>query len=145
MPDFPSDFPSDVLPPDFWHGLVQFNQQQFYACHDTLEAIWLEAVDPERNFYQGILQIAVALYHLDNHNWQGAVTLLGEGLHRLSRYPNDYANLDLDRFRDECHTLLQHLQPLDPTTVASWLPQWQAEHSYPRLVSISSIQSLDTQ
>lgn len=93
----------------------------------------MEAVDPERTFYQGILQIAVALYHLGNHNWQGAVTLLGEGLYRLSRYPDDYANLALDRFRADCHTLLQHLQPLDPATMGTWLPQWQATHPYPQL------------
>ncbi len=135
----PADTPPDDWPPDFWQGVEQFNQQQFYACHDTLEAIWLEAMDPERTFYQGILQIAVALYHLGNHNWQGAVMLLGEGLNRLSRYPDDYANLDLDRFRNEGYTLLQALQHLDPSTVVDWLPQWQAAHPYPCLVPVSPV------
>ncbi len=124
---------SESFPSSFWHGVEQFNQQQFYACHDTLEAIWLEATDPKRSFYQGILQIAVAFYHLSNGNWQGAVTLLGEGLNRLSRYPQDDVDLDLDRFQDECYALLQQLQILDPATLATWLPQWQANHTYPRL------------
>ncbi len=125
---------SDAFPPTFWQGVEQFNQQEFYACHDTLEAIWLEATDPERSFYQGILQIAVAFYHLGNGNWQGAVTLLGEGLNRLSRYRQDDTGLDLDRFQDECYALLQQLQTLEPTTLATWLPQWQASHTYPRLM-----------
>lgn len=137
MPPDSSHLSPDDWPPAFWLGVEQFNQQEFYACHDTLEAIWLEAADPQRTFYQGILQIAVALYHLSNHNWQGAVTLLGEGLHRLSRYPNDYANLDLDHFREDCYTLLQALQPLGPDTLAGWLPQWQATHPLPRLVTAS--------
>ncbi|WP_448571093.1 DUF309 domain-containing protein [Trichothermofontia sp.] len=127
---------SDAFPPTFWQGVEQFNQQEFYACHDTLEAIWLGATDPERSFYQGILQIAVALYHLGNGNWQGAVTLLGEGLNRLSRYPQDDIGLDLDRFQDECYALLQQLQTLEPATLATWLPQWQAQHPYPRLMPV---------
>jgi len=67
-------------------GITQFNQQDFYGCHDTLEAIWLEAIAPEKNFYQGILQIAVGCYHLGNDNWRGAVILLGEGIRRLADY-----------------------------------------------------------
>ncbi|MGK7902131.1 MAG: DUF309 domain-containing protein, partial [Hormoscilla sp.] len=31
------------LPSAFWQGIEQFNQQEFYACHDTLEALWIEA------------------------------------------------------------------------------------------------------
>jgi len=29
-------------------GCRQFNQGQFYACHDTLEALWMEASEPQR-------------------------------------------------------------------------------------------------
>ena len=48
-------------PEEFWLGVEQFNAGQFYACHDTLEALWIEATEPEKALYQGILQIAVAL------------------------------------------------------------------------------------
>ncbi|XQQ07818.1 MAG: DUF309 domain-containing protein [Leptolyngbya sp. IPPAS B-1204] len=68
---------SEEMPPEFWQGIEEFNQQQFYACHDTLEAIWMEAIEPQKTFYQGILQIAVALYHLGNQNFRGAIILLG--------------------------------------------------------------------
>ncbi|NEQ23504.1 MAG: DUF309 domain-containing protein, partial [Microcoleus sp. SIO2G3] len=37
-----------VVPPEeFWQGVEQFNQQEFYACHDTLEALWMEAFEPD--------------------------------------------------------------------------------------------------
>ena len=65
----------EEMPSEFWEGIEQFNHQEFYACHDTLEALWMEADEPEKKFYQGILQIAVALYHLGNLNWRGAVIL----------------------------------------------------------------------
>ena len=96
--------------PQFWQGVEQFNCQQFYACHDTLEALWMEATEPEKTFYQGILQIAVALYHLSNSNWRGAVILLGEGINKLQRYPSIYAGIDVDDLIISSGAMLQALQ-----------------------------------
>lgn len=103
---------TDEQPKEFLQAIEQFNQGDFYACHDTLEAIWSEAPTFEKNFYQGILQVAVALYHLGNHNWRGAVILLGEGLNRLHRYQPDYGDIDLDRFVLEGTDLLTSLQKI---------------------------------
>jgi uncharacterized protein len=94
----------------FWDGVEQFNQQEFYACHDTLEAIWMEAMEPQRTFYQGILQIAVALYHLGNANLRGATILLGEGLNRLRRYQPVYAEVDVTALVTQSTDLLTKLQ-----------------------------------
>jgi predicted metal-dependent hydrolase len=98
----------------FWQGIAEFNRQEFYACHDTLEALWMEATEPQKTFYQGILQIAVGCYHLENNNWRGAVILLGEGVRRLRAYPSDYEGIDVTRFSGESLDLLTFLQTLDP-------------------------------
>ncbi len=102
------------LPPEFWYGVEQFNQQQFYACHDTLEALWFEASEPDRSFYQSILQIAVACYHLDNSNWRGAVILLGEGINRLGPYSENYAGINVAQLITQSHHLLTALQQAGP-------------------------------
>jgi uncharacterized protein len=95
---------------EFWHGVEQFNQGQFYACHDTLEALWIEAIEPQKTFYQAILQIAVALYHLGNSNVRGACILLGEGTNKLRRYEASYAGIDVDELLDDSVALLTQLQ-----------------------------------
>ena len=112
---------SQAVPQEFWQGVEQFNQGQFYACHDTLEALWIEATEPEKTFYQGILQIAVALYHLGNSNWRGAVILLGEGMNRLRRYPSSYAGIDVDELLTQSATLLTALQQAAPEKVGEML------------------------
>jgi predicted metal-dependent hydrolase len=99
-----------ALPEEFWQGVEQFNQQEFYACHDTLEALWMEAVEPEKRFYQGILQIAVACHHLSNLNWRGAVILLGEGIGRLRDYQPVYEGIDVTSLVVQSAQLLQSLQ-----------------------------------
>ncbi|BDI18207.1 hypothetical protein ANSO36C_40090 [Nostoc cf. commune SO-36] len=110
---------SEIIPQEFWQGVEQFNSGQFYACHDTLEALWIEASEPEKTFYQGILQIAVALYHLENRNWRGAVILLGEGSNRLRRYPSSYSGVDVDELLSQSAVLLTTLQQIRPEKITS--------------------------
>jgi len=116
-----------VLPPqEFWQGVEQFNQQEFYACHDTLEALWMEAFDPQKRFYQGVLQIAVACYHLGNLNWRGAVILLGEGIGRLRDYQPVYEGIDVTELLTQSIQLLKALQEAGPEQVADFVKQLAA-------------------
>ena len=110
-----------MLPDEFWQGVKEFNQQQFYTCHDTLEALWIEAKEPDKTFYQGVLQIAVACYHLNNLNWRGAVILLGEGSKRLSGYQSDYEGVNVESLLEQSLELLQALQQIEPDQVAEFV------------------------
>lgn len=110
-----------ILPPEtFWLGIQQFNQRQFYDCHDTLEAIWLEAPELDKKFYQGILQIAVGLYHLSNLNQRGAMILLGEGVKRLSEYQPSYYDIDVAQLVSDSYDILTQLQQLSPEQLESF-------------------------
>ncbi|EAZ87962.1 DUF309 domain-containing protein [Crocosphaera chwakensis] len=102
----------------FLQGIEQFNRRDFYACHDTLEAIWIDAAESDKRFYQGILQVAVGCYHLTNHNWRGAVILLGEGVRRLRDYQPDHETINVTQLLEESQGLLKYLQQIDPENVA---------------------------
>ncbi|WP_242018601.1 MULTISPECIES: DUF309 domain-containing protein [unclassified Synechocystis] len=114
-------------------GIEQFNRQDFYACHNTLEAVWLEANPTEKNFYQGILQIAVAHYHLGNHNWRGAVTLLGEGIRRLKGFRPDHREVDIESLFRSSVLLLENLQTITPENLPQWLESAAAEQLTPQI------------
>jgi uncharacterized protein len=99
--------------PALWlQGIDEFNKREYYACHDTLEALWMDSIDPDKKFYQGVLQIAVACYHLHNRNWRGAVTLLGEGIGRLPYYQPVYAGIDVGNLIQTSRNLLTTLQSI---------------------------------
>jgi uncharacterized protein len=100
----------EQMPVDFEAAIAQFNQGQFYACHDLLELIWIDAMYPEKDFYQGLLQIAVGLYHLGNHNWHGSMILLGEGISRLRDFQPLYLNINVSQLVLESVKLLTFLQ-----------------------------------
>lgn len=132
----------DPIPAEFWQGIDEFNQGEYYACHDTLEAIWMEAGEPHRTFYQGILQMAVALYHLSNGNGRGAVILLGEGMKRLRPYQPDYGDVDVGGLLMVGDRLLAALQPLPPEELAKfWQSLLAGENPEAALPTVSRISS----
>ena len=94
----------------FEEAIAQFNNGDYYACHDTLEAIWNDSWQSDRAFYQGILQIAVGLYHLKNQNWHGASILLGEGTSRLPAYLPDYQSIDVESLLEDSLHILRTVQ-----------------------------------
>ena len=116
-----------MKPETFSQGIEQFNQKQFYQCHDTLEAIWIEAPEMDRRFYQGILQVAVACHHLSNHNLRGAIILLGEGIRRLNDYQPNYQGIDVTSLLEESIELLQTLQQLEPDRLENLVQQLFSE------------------
>jgi predicted metal-dependent hydrolase len=96
--------------PEFEEAIALFNNGDYYACHDALEEIWHNAWQCDRAFYQGILQIAVGLYHLKSLNWHGAAILLGEGTSRLPVYLPDYQSIDVESLLEDSLLILQTVQ-----------------------------------
>ncbi len=60
---------------------------EYWACHETLEALWIAERRPVRDLYQGVLQVGVAFHHLKTGNYPGAVKMLRRGLPRLRDLP----------------------------------------------------------
>lgn len=82
-------------PASFYRGIELFNGEEYFECHEVLEDVWREQVDPERQLTQGIIQIAVALYHARRDNFAGAEKLLMRGLARV-RASFDLNSVDID-------------------------------------------------
>ena len=99
--------PGSVAPPAltpeeqaaFEKGVAEFNRGHFYECHDTLEELWAGVRGPSRDFFQGLIQVAVGFYHLGNDNPVGARRLFERALERLRGYPGDYAGIDVAALR----------------------------------------------
>ncbi len=115
------------MTPEFQQAIAEFNQQQFYACHDTLEAIWVDAPEMDKRFYQGILQVAVGCYHLSNDNLRGAIILLGEAVRRLADYQPNYEGIDVEQLLEQALALLQTLQQLQPEQTQVFWQQLQQQ------------------
>jgi hypothetical protein len=79
-------------------GIDEFNRREFFQCHETLEALWQVRRDPDRELLQGIIQIAVAYYHVKRDNPEGALRLFRRGLARVEKFSPSHFELDLADF-----------------------------------------------
>ena len=82
--------------PRYLKGIWLFNQGEFFDCHDCLEELWIAESSSSRAFYQGLIQAAVVLYHLENGNTRGAQRLLESCRRHLAPYRPVYLGLDVD-------------------------------------------------
>ncbi len=127
------------VPSSFFDGVRQLNEQDLYRYHDTLEALWFEAMEPEKSLYQGILQIAVGCYHLGNGNLRGATILVGEGLRRLRTSEEEvYAGFDIVDFIEKGDRLLSQLQHLDPNDVETFATDMADRSAFPKLKKVAT-------
>ena len=70
----------------FRYGVALFNGARYWHAHEAWETLWRAADDKDRDFYQGLIQIAAGLLHLQRRNARGARNKLSEGLVKLRRY-----------------------------------------------------------
>jgi uncharacterized protein len=81
--------PDDLLlPPAESLALAQrmIDEGRPFHAHEVLEASWKAATPEERDFWQGLAQLAVGLTHARRGNARGAVTLLRRGAAHIRPY-----------------------------------------------------------
>lgn len=115
--------------PRYLRGIELFNEQEFFACHDELEEVWTETLGPEREFYQGLIHAAVALFHFEGGNLGGARKMYESSKKYLEPYGSSYFGIDLSQLQsqmDRCfgellghHTHYPTGVVLDPLRVPS--------------------------
>ena len=108
-------------------GIAEFNAGLFFECHDTLEDMWAGVRGPSRDFFQGLIQVSVAFYHLDNGNPVGAESMMRRALARFERYPPRYCGFDLDAQRALLRQWLERIESRDGVPQASDRPRWEFE------------------
>lgn len=85
-------------------GIMAFNRGEYFAAHELWESVWREAVPPEKKFYQGLIQAAMALYHLDRGNAVGASRLAERALQHLNNFPSCYLRIDVFEIKQFLHS-----------------------------------------
>jgi uncharacterized protein len=83
----------------FQHGLELLNQGSYFHAHDVLEEVWREVRGEDRLFYQGVVQVAIAMHHFSKSNMIGAQSVLAKARRNLDPYPATFGGIDLGDLR----------------------------------------------
>jgi hypothetical protein len=106
------------LPHDGKRGVELFNSGEYFKCHDAFEEVWKKTSGEERHYYQGLIQIAVALYKIrEEQNWRGAVSLFKTGIGHLDGVDMAHVELDIERLKTESAEILERLEEIGPERI----------------------------
>jgi predicted metal-dependent hydrolase len=102
------------LPSLVMRGIEEFNRDEFFEQHESLEAAWRAEPRPVRELYQGILQVGVACYQIERGNLPGALKMFERGLRRLHQFTPECLGIDVSRLIAEAEHVRDEAQRIGP-------------------------------
>jgi len=99
-------------PEELLRAIEEFNRGEWFESHETLEELWVGEKGELRDFYQGMLQLAVAQHHWRNGNLKGALILLESGSDLLSRVASVCQGVDVAALGADARRLSRELSGL---------------------------------
>ena len=94
----------------FERGVALFNGVRYWHAHEAWETLWRAAPDDERDFYQGLIQLAAGLLHVQRRNLRGARNKLAEGLEKLRRYQPKHHGIVINELVGRGERILDQLE-----------------------------------
>lgn len=101
-------------------GLDAFNAGEFYDAHEYLETAWMQEAGEVRNVYRGILQIAVAYYHIQAQNYRGALKMFLRALQWLEPLPDHVHRINIAKLRQDARKARQAMEALGADGLAGY-------------------------
>jgi predicted metal-dependent hydrolase len=85
----------DVVEQRYASGLELIAKGEFYEAHEVLEEAWRAAPREERDFFQGLVHVAVAWYQAGRGNEVGCERQLEKAARRLASFAPTHRELDV--------------------------------------------------
>jgi uncharacterized protein len=83
----------------FKTGLEHIRAGRYFEAHEELELVWRAAAPEERDFYQGLVHVAVAWYQHGRGNRVGTERQLEKALRRLAPFEPAHRGVDVAALR----------------------------------------------
>lgn len=84
-----------VVPNKFLLAVENFNNTDFFSAHDSFEELWIECKTDERDFFQGLVQLSVGMFHLISGNFKGAISQLDKSVKKLEKFAPNFYDIDV--------------------------------------------------
>src|SRR3954449_5864734 len=79
----------------FDRGVELIRRGDYFGAHEELELAWRSAPADERDFYQGLVHVAVAWYQAGRGNRVGCERQLEKAARRLGPYAPEHYGVDV--------------------------------------------------
>jgi uncharacterized protein len=93
---------------DFYEqGIDLFNEGRFFKCHEAWEEVWKRSDGELKLYYQGLIQAAVAILHVQRGNLEGARSLYEKAAAKLDPIPQEHMGLAIGDLRVELRGFIE--------------------------------------
>jgi uncharacterized protein len=79
----------------FERGLGLIREGRFFEAHEELELVWRAAQPSERDFYQGLVHVAVAWYQAGRGRPVATASQLDKAARRLTAFAPEHLGVDV--------------------------------------------------
>ena len=91
----------------FLAGLELIRRGEYFAAHEELELAWRGAPREERDFFQGLVHVAVAWYQAGRGKQIGTERQLMKAIRRLTPYAPAHRGLDIEALLAQLRAALE--------------------------------------
>jgi len=102
-------------------GFLLFNQGEFHDAHEYLELAWMDSSSPERDLYQGVLQIGLAYYQISRGNYRGALKMFRRAQRNLAPLEDSLLGINIKQLREDAREVEQKLREVGQKGKAEFL------------------------
>lgn len=86
-------------------------ERDYFECHEVMEELWLE--EGRNPLFQGLLQVAVGLYHHRNGNVSGSIKLFRQAIAKLEGQPEVLFGIRLGKLVEDSKAYVERLERLE--------------------------------
>ncbi len=105
---------------EFYASLDQFNRRWYFESHETLEDLWIVTPLPERQFFQGIIQLAAALVHFARGEYPGIFKLLDAADEKIAGFTPERFGVDTTALLEDMRHSRAELAALGAERFREW-------------------------
>lgn len=109
----------------FHHGVILFNEHDFFEAHEVWEDIWRQVSGERKRFYQGLIQLAVTLEHIRRGNPRGVRSVWETCVPKFDNLPPVYMGIAVHELVDAVRTIVQPVLDLPAERFSPKLPRGQ--------------------
>jgi predicted metal-dependent hydrolase len=103
----------EKIPQEFLEYLHHLNQEEYFEAHEVLEDLWhSDRID----FYKGLIQVAVAIFHLRHGNIKGSRHMFNRARALLLPYLPVYRGIDVEQviqYIEDCLSRIPIVEELE--------------------------------
>lgn len=97
----------------FHEGIELFNTGEFFEAHEAWEEIWKNTAGRKAKFYQGLIQAAVVLEHMNRANPRGVQRVWSTMLTKFEGLPDVFMGVNIPAFLTALRPVVAHVLEME--------------------------------